>query len=137
APGHQLDLLDRRAVHRERALDADGVADLPDGERLAGATALPPDDDALEDLDPGAAALDDADMNLQGVTGPEVRDVVTDLGLLQLGNRGVHRKVPKSSSRARRSGRGSGLGGAGGPHGTPARSQSAGVASFSVPHLYH
>jgi hypothetical protein len=30
-------------------------------------------------------------MNLQGVARPEVRDVGTDLRLLKLGNRGVHR----------------------------------------------
>ena len=53
AAGGDLDLLDLRRVHGERALDADAERLLADGERLAGAVALALDDDALEDL--GAA----------------------------------------------------------------------------------
>jgi hypothetical protein len=38
--------------------------------------ALAGDDDALEDLDARARALDDADVDLDGVAGPELGDVV-------------------------------------------------------------
>ena len=67
-------------VHREGALDADAEADLADGERLADAIALAPDDDALEDLDARAGALDDLDVDLERVAGTEVRDVGAQRG---------------------------------------------------------
>src|SRR5260370_19775085 len=53
--------------------------------------ALAAQDHALEDLDPGPGALRDLDVNPQRVARPEFRDVRSDLCLLQLGNRGVHR----------------------------------------------
>src|SRR5271166_2204026 len=56
----RLDLVDRRAVHRERALDAHPVADLAHGKRLTDPAALTPDHHTLEHLDPGAVALLDA-----------------------------------------------------------------------------
>ena len=46
-------------------------ADLSHGERLVNARALAANDDALEDLDALAHALDDAHVDLQGVTGTE------------------------------------------------------------------
>src|ERR1700722_20359919 len=90
AAGDRLDLVDRRAVHRERALDANAVAHLAHGEGLTQAAALAPDHDTLEDLDAGAVALRHLDVHLEGVTRAEVRDVSPDLGLLKLGDRGVH-----------------------------------------------
>ena len=39
---------------------------------------------ALEDLDARARALDDLDVNVHGVTGAEVRDVVAQGGLVDL-----------------------------------------------------
>src|ERR1700733_13961548 len=90
AAGDDLDLVDRGGVYREGALDADAVADLADGERLARTRPLAPDDDALEDLDPGAVALRHLDMHAQRVARPEARDIGADLGLLKLGDRGVH-----------------------------------------------
>src|ERR1700731_3694188 len=54
AAGDRLDLVDRRAVHREGPLDADAVAHLAHGEGLAQATALAANHDPLEDLDTGA-----------------------------------------------------------------------------------
>src|SRR5690606_41011230 len=51
APGGNLDLVDDRAVHRERTLDADPEADLADREGLADAGALAANHHALEDLD--------------------------------------------------------------------------------------
>src|SRR4051794_22272183 len=74
--GDDLDLLDDRGVHREGPLDADAEAHLAHGEGLPGATALPADHDALEDLDAGAVALDHADVHLDGVAGTERGDVV-------------------------------------------------------------
>src|SRR5207302_10682194 len=67
APGDGLDLVDRRAVHREGPLDAHAVADLADGERLPGPAALAPDHHALEHLDPRAVPLGDPDVNLERV----------------------------------------------------------------------
>src|SRR3984957_10174549 len=90
AAGDRLDLVDRRAVHRERALDANAVAHLAHGEGLTQAAALAPDHDTLEDLDAGAVALRHLNVHLEGVTRAEVRDVSPDLGLLKLGDRGVH-----------------------------------------------
>src|SRR3954469_26043880 len=65
--GDDLDVVDHRGVHREGALDADLEADLADREGLAHAVARAADDGALEDLDTGAAALDDVDVHLDGV----------------------------------------------------------------------
>src|SRR5215468_5247227 len=90
AAGDRLDLVDRGAVHRERALDAHAVTHLAHGERLPQTTALAPDHDTLEHLDPGAVAFLDPDVHLEGVTGAEVRDIVPDLSLLNLGDRGMH-----------------------------------------------
>src|SRR5206468_8707607 len=70
------DLLDDRGVHREGPLDTHAEADLAHGEGLPGSAALAADHDALEDLDPGAVALDDADVHLDGVAGTERGDVV-------------------------------------------------------------
>src|SRR3954447_14965533 len=65
--GDRLDASQHRRMHRERALDADAVADLAHGERLAHAGALTPDDDALEHLHALLVAFDDADVDLQRV----------------------------------------------------------------------
>src|SRR5205085_11460791 len=43
--GDDLDLVDHRRVHGERALDTGAEADLADGERLANPATLPADDD--------------------------------------------------------------------------------------------
>ena len=45
---------------------------------------------ALEDLDPGAGALDDLDVDLDGVTGPEVRDVGALHRVAELGDDVAH-----------------------------------------------
>src|SRR3984957_4001231 len=109
SPGHDLDLLDGRGVHRESTLDADAIADLADRERLAGAPALAADHDALDVLDPGPVTFSNPDVHLQGVAWPEGRNVRPDLCLLKLGNRGVHRSSSSWSSRARLRTRLSGL----------------------------
>src|SRR5690606_35722804 len=75
APAHHLDLVQRGAVDRVGPLDPHPEADLADGERLPRTGPLAPDHDAVEDLDPGAVALDDPCVHLERVTGPEVRDV--------------------------------------------------------------
>src|SRR5579862_7113444 len=90
ATGDRLDPVDRGAVHRERALHADAVAHLADGEGLPQAAALAADHDTLENLDAGAVAFRHLHVHLQGVTGAEIRDVSPELGLLKLGDRGVH-----------------------------------------------
>src|SRR3954453_11040461 len=72
--GDDLDLLEDRGVQREGALDAHAEGDLADGEAAADAAALDADHDALEDLDAGTVPLDDLHVDLDRVTGPEVRD---------------------------------------------------------------
>src|SRR6478609_3980664 len=67
--GHDLDVVDDRAVHGERALHADLEADLADREGLAHTVARAADDDALEDLDARARAFGDVDVHLDGVAG--------------------------------------------------------------------
>src|SRR4051812_44228455 len=74
--GQDLDLVDDRGVQREGALHADAEGDLAHREGAAHARALDPDADALEHLDAGAVALDDLDVDLEGVAGTEVGDVV-------------------------------------------------------------
>src|ERR1700761_8032418 len=64
AAGDYLDLVEGRAVHGKGPLHAHAIADLADGEGLAGATALAAQDDALEHLDPGPAALNHPNVDL-------------------------------------------------------------------------
>src|SRR5262245_29368812 len=84
------DLLDDRAVNGEGPLDADAVADLADRERLTCATTLAAQHEALEHLDAGPVAFDDADVHLQGVTRTEVGHVGAQSGLLDLLDQRVH-----------------------------------------------
>src|SRR5690606_25974026 len=77
-----LDLVDDRRVHGEHALDAHLEADLADREGLAHAVALAAEHDALEDLDARAIALDDVDVDLDGVTGAELGDVAAERRLV-------------------------------------------------------
>src|SRR3954471_21851384 len=67
AAGGDLDALDLRRVHRERALHADAEGLLAHGERLPDALALALDDDALEDLGTAARALDDLEVDFEAV----------------------------------------------------------------------
>src|SRR5450759_1477855 len=78
--GHNLDLLDDRAVQREGALDADAEAHLANRVRLADTAAVATDDNALEHLDAGTRAFNDLDVDLDVVTGAERRDVVAQAG---------------------------------------------------------
>src|SRR5579859_298617 len=90
AAAYDLDLVDGRAVDRKGPLHPHAVADLADGERLPCPAALAPDNHALEDLDPGPAALNDPDVHLQRVSRPEARNVGANLRLFQVGDGGVH-----------------------------------------------
>jgi hypothetical protein len=74
AAGGDLDALDLRRVHGERALHADAERLLADGERLARAVALALDDDALEDLGPAAGALDDLEVHADAIARLEAGD---------------------------------------------------------------
>ena len=79
--GGDLDPLDLRRVHGERALHADAERVLADREGLAHALALALDHDALEDLGAPAAALDDLEVDAYAVTGLEGRDAAKLLTL--------------------------------------------------------
>src|SRR4051794_24999348 len=63
---------------------ADAEADLADREGLLQAATLAPDHDTLEHLDAGPVTLDDLDVHLDGVTGPEVGDVVALARVVEL-----------------------------------------------------
>src|SRR5829696_3451559 len=67
AAGRDLDALDLRRVHGERALHADAEGLLADREGLAHPLALALDDDALEDLRTATRALDDLEVDLDSV----------------------------------------------------------------------
>src|ERR671911_1329461 len=90
AASHALDLVDHRCMQWKGALDADAEAHLADGERLTYTRALAADHDALEDLDAAPAALDDLDVDLEGVAGTERGNVVAQAGGVD-GVQGVHR----------------------------------------------
>ena len=82
AAAHDLELGDRRRVHRERPLDADAERDLADRERLAQAPVLAADHHALEHLNPLATPLHHPDVHLHGVAWAELRDIRAQVGLL-------------------------------------------------------
>ena len=89
AAGGDLDPLDLRRVHRERALHADAEGLLADGEGLAHAVALALDDDALEDLRAAARALDDLEVDADAVAGLEGGDAA-QLRALEAVDDGAH-----------------------------------------------
>jgi hypothetical protein len=70
-------------VQGEGPLHAHAERHLAHRERLADATAVPSDHDALEDLDPGPGPLDDLDVHLDGVARPERRDVGAEGGRVE------------------------------------------------------
>ena len=70
-------------MQRERPLDADAERLLAHGERLAHPGALALDDDALEDLDAAALALDHLEVDAHGVSGLELRQVRPQLALFE------------------------------------------------------
>src|SRR5438552_7542580 len=75
AVADDLDLLDPWAVDLEGPLDADAARDPAHGDRARDPAAAEAHDDALEDLDPLAVALDDLRRHLDRVAGGELRKV--------------------------------------------------------------
>jgi hypothetical protein len=69
-------------VERENALDSDSETHLANGERCPVRRTVPGDDDALEHLGALPTAFDDADMDLDGVTGSKIGDVVAHVRAL-------------------------------------------------------
>src|SRR5262249_2142648 len=94
-----------RRVDRERPLDANPEAHLPNRERLAGTAPLAPDHDALEHLGALAVPLDHADVDLQGVAGGEIGDVVAQVCAVDEVS-AVHEKAPGGGAGEVVSGRG-------------------------------
>src|SRR5690625_1560180 len=83
AAAHDFDAADERRVQRENTLDAFTGADLPHGDRAAGALAvLAREHDTLERLNAAAGAFHDAVIHADGVSGPEFRVVVADVRLV-------------------------------------------------------
>ena len=70
AAGGDLDALDLRRVHGERALHADAEGLLAHGERLPHAGALALDHHALEDLRPPPRALHDLEVHAHAIARP-------------------------------------------------------------------
>ena len=91
AAGGDLDPLDLRRVHRERALHADAERRLADREGLADALALALDHHAFEDLGTAASALNDLEMDANAVTRGEVGDAAKLL-TLEAVDHGAHSK---------------------------------------------
>jgi len=77
ASSHDLDLVDGGAVLREGSLDTDAEAELANLEGLASASATNGDDNTLEHLHTLAATFDDLHVDLDGVAGSEIGDVIT------------------------------------------------------------
>src|SRR6185436_14598062 len=71
AMAFDLDLIDRRRIQREHALDSDAAGDFTNGEHLPRAAALARNDHTLEHLD----ALFVAFVDFDGVAGTERRNV--------------------------------------------------------------
>src|SRR4051794_9142052 len=80
--GGDVDLLDLRRVHGERALHADAEGLLADREGLADTVPLALDHHAFEDLRTATRALDDLEVDTDAVTGLEGRDAA-QLGALK------------------------------------------------------
>src|SRR4051812_4779216 len=98
AAGGDLDLLDLRRVHGERALYADAEGLLAHGERLAHALALALDDHTLEHLGAAAGALDHLEVDSHPVAGGELRDAAK-LRPLETVDDGAHgEKKPRSGT---------------------------------------
>src|SRR5690625_442598 len=76
--GDDLDLVEGGGVYREGTLHADTKGDLADGEGLTHASTLTGNDYALEDLNTSTFAFNNLHVHLDGVTGAEVGDVVTN-----------------------------------------------------------
>src|SRR5437868_1563248 len=83
------DVADHRAVHREDALDADAVGNLPDGECLADSSAAAGDANALERLNAFLVTFFDANVHAQRIAGTKCRHVRAHPALLSL-DKGVH-----------------------------------------------
>ena len=69
-------------MHREGPLDADAVALLADGEGLADPAAGTTQHHTLEHLDALLVALDDLDVDVDGIAGSKDRDVVAQRRLI-------------------------------------------------------
>src|SRR3954470_21601786 len=100
AAGGDLDLLDLRRVHGERALHADAERLLADGERLASAVALALDHDALEDLRAATRALDDLEVDADAIARLEPGNAA-QLGALEAFDDSAHGKEKARRSAAR------------------------------------
>ena len=68
-------------MNGEGTLNTNAEGNLADGEGLANACTLAANNEALEDLDTVVLTFNDLNVNVQGVTGAECGDVVTE-GLL-------------------------------------------------------
>ena len=99
AAGGDLQFLDLGRVQRERPLDSDAERLLTDGERLAGAGALPLEDDPLEYLGAAAAALDDLEVDAQAIARREGRKSLPLLATLDAVDYGAH--LARKSRRTR------------------------------------
>src|ERR1700676_635018 len=90
APAQHLDLFDSRRMEWEDALDADAIGDLAYGKVRAIAAAADLDHEAFEGLDALLFALDDADLESDGIAHAKRGQVLTQRAIFDLLNNAVH-----------------------------------------------
>ncbi len=90
-------MIDVWGVHWESTLHADAEGHLADGEGLADTGVLTTDNNAAEHLDTGLGALDDLDVNVEGIAWAEIWDVGTQLCCIDL-VKNMHGYNPSCSS---------------------------------------
>ena len=79
-----IDLVNVWGVHWEGTLHTNTEGNLTDGEGLADAGVLTLDHNTTENLHTGLGALDDLDVNVEGVTGAELWNIVAQLCCIDL-----------------------------------------------------
>ena len=94
--GQNLDVVDVRCVNREGTLHADAERHLADGKGLTDAGALATDNNATEHLDTGLLSLDDLHVDINGIAGAKLRNIVAQLCSINL-VKNVHKYDPSWS----------------------------------------
>ena len=101
-------MIDVGRVHREGTLNTDTEGHLTDGEGLANAAILATDYDTFEDLHTGLVTFDNLHVNVKGIAGTEIRNIIAQLCCIDrvknvhqkslfLEERGTWRHFPKDA----------------------------------------
>ena len=81
---YDFNLCHRRCVNWKDSLDTNSGGDFPNREGLADAATLAGDHNTFERLGPFPATLENANVHAHGISGTEVRNVIAQLGALDL-----------------------------------------------------